>query len=112
MYKLTEGDTGQVEHTTLTAGGTVLDLAGATVVFHVKRPLDADPLIDGAGQVVDAALGVVTYDLQPADLPAGSAGRYLAQWLVTDAFGDTKAYGAGTDGWLPVSVAPRLVAAP
>lgn len=82
---ITEGDLSPFfDGFCLTYDGTVIDVTGATVRFHM-RLLGADTRkIDAAGEVVDGPAGHIRYRLQAGD--TDTPGTYLCEYEVT--YGD------------------------
>ena len=66
---------------TLAAGGSPVNLAGATVHFILADKTSGTVKVNAAAVIVDAAAGVVRYDWIAAD--TGAPGSYQAEWQVT-----------------------------
>jgi len=76
-----QGDTGVTFTDTLTAGGSPVDLTGATVKFLLKNRHTGTLQIDGAATIVSAINGQVSY--QPTADDVAIAGVFLREWEIT-----------------------------
>lgn len=70
-----------IQATLKATDGTALNLTGATVAFKMKLREAANPKVNAAGTVVDAATGVVKYVWQGTD--TDTVGVYDAEWILT-----------------------------
>jgi hypothetical protein len=99
------GDTLPVLGATLyNADGTTLDLAGATVTFHMTRRGATEPSVSGACTVTDEENGGVEYAWQADDLEV--AGRYNGEFQVV--FGTGEIVTIPNDGYLWIEVTDEL----
>lgn len=83
-HQMRRNDTAPPITATLTAGGTAVDLTGATVQFHMMDSAGR-VVVDAAATVVSPTDGTVRYDWDAADTEV--SGRFKAEWEVT--FADT-----------------------
>ena len=84
-FTMVQNDTGPAITATLTAGGTAVDLTGASVLFEMTT-LANETVVASAATVDDASAGEVSYQWQTGDT-AVDVGWYRARWKVT--FGDS-----------------------
>ena len=77
---LVQGDTQPSIYGTLTVGGMVLDLTGATVKFQMRLTSEYRYLVDAAATVLSPTAGTVRYDWSDGDL--ATPGDYIARWEV------------------------------
>src|SRR5215471_11076072 len=68
---------------TITQNGVAVDLTGATVRFRMRSVGSQTLKVDQPATIVSAPAGTVRYDWQSADV--GTAGDFLAWWVVTSA---------------------------
>jgi hypothetical protein len=70
-----------ITETITTAGGTPVDLTGATVAFKMRAVGSATLKVNAAATIVSPTLGQVRYDWAAIDVD--TAGQYLVWWTVT-----------------------------
>lgn len=88
-YQLKQGDTAYpLEAYLKRVDGTAINLAGATVLFFMRKEGAQAPVIDGAlAAIVDAPAGRVRYGWTDDDV--AEAGEYYAHWVITFQDGKT-----------------------
>ena len=91
-YRRVVGDTGPPIEDTLMSDETPDDITGADVSIHITKPDGETITADATGgvDIVDPDGGQVNYDFQSGDLD--QQGRYLYEWEVTFANGETQSY--------------------
>ena len=89
---LTVGDTAPALTGTCTSAGAPVNLTGADVALHIRKP-DATVLSVGA-TLTDAAGGAWSYSWAPADLDA--AGTWKVEAQVTFSSGAVQTFGPET----------------
>ena len=85
--------------------GTVVDVTGATVRFHMQKIGATTLKIDAAATVVDGAAGHVRYTLQAGD--TDTPGSYKAEYEVTFLDGSIETF-KNTPEQLRVVITPEL----
>lgn len=81
-FYIKQNDTGPNLRATLTDGtGAVVNIAGASVQFHMRDISGGTPKVDAAATIIDGANGVVEYRWQAGD--TDTVGRYLGEFEVT-----------------------------
>lgn len=87
------------------ADGNVVNVAGASVQFHMIGTRDSTLKIDAAATVVDGAAGHVRYTLQTGD--TDTPGEYKAEYEVTFSDGTIETF-KNTPDSLRVVITPEL----
>ena len=81
-FIMKQNDTSPSIEATLTdINGTAINLADASVQFHMKNLTNSEVVVDEAASIVTAASGIVRYDWQAAD--TAKAGIYSCEFEVT-----------------------------
>lgn len=80
-FTIVQNDTAPPITATLTAGGTAVDLSGASVVFELTSRA-GDVIVESAAVVDDATAGEVSYQWVTGDT-AVMVDHYRARWKVT-----------------------------
>lgn len=103
-FNIKQNDTSPSLQATLKdASLTAINLAGASVQFHMKA-VDGTLKVDAAMTVVDAANGVVQYNWQAGD--TDTVGAYYAEFEVT--YADTTVETFPNNGNKVISVVKEL----
>ena len=81
-FIIKQNDTSPSIEATLTdINGTAINIADASVRFHMKNLTNNSVVVDAAANIVTAASGIVRYDWQAAD--TAKAGIYSCEFEVT-----------------------------
>lgn len=83
---------------------TPAQLAGSTVLFHMRNSRGTGSTLVGSATIVNASAGQVRYDWDPAD--TALVGDYEAEFQVT--YSDGKIETFPNDGFLEVSIPEQL----
>lgn len=103
---LKQNDTSPTLDAILTdANGTVVDVTGASVRFHMLKIGATTLKIDAAASVIDGAAGHVRYTLQSGD--TDTPGTYKAEYEVTFTDGSIETF-KNTPDQLRVVITPEL----
>jgi len=103
-FNIKQNDTSPSLQATLKdANNSIINLAGATVRFHLKA-LDGTVKVDAAMTITDALGGIVQYDWQAGD--TDTAGSYYAEFEVTYNDGAIETFPNNQN--LAISIRPEL----
>jgi len=97
-------DSPAFERTLSDSSGTVINLTGSTVRFHLYDQTKDTAKIDAAATITDAANGVVVYTWAAGD--TDTVGWYWGEFEVT--YSDTTVETFPNSGYISVKVTPEL----
>lgn len=104
-FFLKQNDTSPSIQATLTdASGAAVNIAGASVRFHMKNMTNSGVIVDRAATVVNAANGIVRYDWLAADTQ--KTGMFLCEFEVT--YSDSSIETFPNDAKIVVSIEQEL----
>jgi hypothetical protein len=103
-FQIKRGDTRPALDATLSDSSGELSLAGASVLFVMKKPGCAEPVLKKAASVIDAELCKVRFIFGEGD--TDTAGAYSGEFEVT--FADGGRWTFPTSGFVPIQIYPDL----
>jgi hypothetical protein len=86
------------------ADGVVINVTGASVMFHMTEIGSSTPAVDAAGAVVDGTAGVIEYQWETGD--TADAGNYNAEFQVTYVDSTIETFPNNT--YIKVKITPEL----
>ena len=102
-FYIKRGDTSPaIEATLKDAADAVVDMTGATVRFHLRRPGAKAAKVDAGANLVDPANGKVSFPWQAGH--TNEAGEFEAEWEVTFPGGAIETFPNSRDNLLLVRV--------
>lgn len=94
-FVIKQNDTSPAILATLKEGdGTLIELSGATVRFHMRKLGSSTVTVDAAATIYDVDLGQVSYAWQAGD--TASVGLYEAEFEVTNTDGTVETFPNGS----------------
>ena len=104
-FYIKQGDTSpSIAGTLKDASSAAVNLTGATVRFHLRKPGVSPSKVDAAASVTDAPNGGVAYAWQTGD--TNEAGAFHGEWEVTFGGGAIETF--PNHGFVSVHVEPQL----
>jgi len=94
-FVIKQNDTSPAILATLKEGdGTLIELSGSTVRFHMRKLGSSTVAVDAAATIYDYDLGQVSYEWQSSD--TASPGVYEAEFEVTNTDGSVETFPNGS----------------
>lgn len=105
-FVIKQGDTLPVLTWTLTdSSGNPINLTGSTVNLVVRSLVSAEPIVNQAATITNAANGQVSFAFTSAQ--TAITGTYMATWVITTSTGGQQT--VPTDGYLSIAIEESLI---